>query len=78
MYLASSLGVLASIDGGAQWAPAHPGLPAVVDAIDLAVQRTTTPSGQPSIRLWLATYGHGLWRRDVIDDPVFRDGFEAP
>lgn len=76
-WLASSIGVLATEDGGAHWLPDHAGLPAVVDTVDIAIQPATTLP-QPSVRLWLATYGHGLWRRELVDDRLFAHGFELP
>jgi hypothetical protein len=75
-WVATSLGVLHTDDGGQHWRVDHGGLPVVVDAVDLAL-RASTSLEPGSVRLWLATYGHGLWQRELLDDLVLGDGFES-
>jgi hypothetical protein len=73
IYLATSLGVLHSEDAGVHWQPLQDGLPAVTDVIDVAL--ADLPD-QGAIRLWAATYGHGVWHRLLPDDALMSDGFE--
>lgn len=72
LFLASNLGVLISEDRGVHWSPWADGLPAVVDATDLAIHLD-----EPVPMLWMASCGRGIWRRALRDDRLFRDGFEG-
>jgi hypothetical protein len=77
LWLATGLGVLTTADG-LSWQRDHAGLPAVVDAVDL---RSEVIEGSPPMhRLWLGTYGRGLWLRETpivpVDALLFTNGFE--
>lgn len=75
-WVATNFGVLTTRDG-LSWSIDGEGLPAVVDATELQSERV---DGSPPLhRLWLGTYGRGLWlREESIDDLLFADGFETP
>lgn len=75
LYLATNLGVLVSYDDGERWRPFGAGLPAVLDAVDLKLAPHDADP-QSSLRLWLASYGHGLWERSIADGVLWADDFE--
>ena len=75
-YLATNLGVLVSRDHGGRWQPFGNGLPAVIDVVELQVaQHPDHP--EEGVRLWLASYGYGVWTRQLIDHLIWADGFET-
>lgn len=72
LYLGTSVGVYRTDDGGVNWYRYGHGMPAVTDAISMAVNGAASPP-----ELLVSTYGHGLWKR-TMDSPeiLFRHGFE--
>ncbi|MCB1589340.1 MAG: hypothetical protein KDI56_10605, partial [Xanthomonadales bacterium] len=74
LWLATSMGVLLREDGS--WVRDQNGLPTVIDVVDMRSE--IVPQSPPRHRLWLATYGRGLWWRETIIDPLFADDWESP
>lgn len=72
LYLGTSVGVYRTDNGGANWYRYGNGMPAVTDAISLAINPVASPP-----ELLISTYGHGLWKRTMtLPALVFRSGFE--
>ena len=61
LWVGNDVGVYASTDGGATWAPYTTGMP-VVSVFDMSFQA-------PSRTLRIATHGRGMWER-LVDAPV--------
>ncbi|MCB1634154.1 MAG: hypothetical protein KDI51_06150 [Xanthomonadales bacterium] len=74
LWLATSMGVLLRENGS--WVRDQNGLPTVTDVVD--IRSEIVPQSPPRHRLWLATYGRGLWWRETITDPLFADDWESP
>lgn len=67
VYAGTELGVFRTTNGGASWTPFQTGMPAVqIKDLDYVVDHT--PAG--THRLVAATYGRGLWSRDVPGRPI--------
>jgi hypothetical protein len=73
LWLATGLGVLTTADGQS-WQRAHAGLPAVLDAVEMRSE--VVDGSPPRHRLWLGTYGRGLWLRETTIDRIHASGFE--
>lgn len=75
LFLAAETGVYRSDNAGLTWYRYMDGLPRVVKARALEIVST----GTQQARLVVATWGHGVWKRDVEFEltEIFRDGFEA-
>jgi len=72
LFLATETGVYRT-DGGLHWYRYMDGLPEVVKARGLEIHATTPDDAH----LVLATWGHGVWEKDVeFQDYLFSGGFE--
>ncbi len=67
IYAGTEIGVFRTTNGGQSWEPFQTGLP-IVACRDLKYLVDPTTGGNH--RLLVATYGRGVWRRDIPSRPV--------
>jgi photosystem II stability/assembly factor-like uncharacterized protein len=67
IYAGTDIGIFRTTDGGQSWQPFQTGMP-IVQCKDLEFVVDPGPSGNH--RLVAATYGRGLWSRDIPGKPI--------